>query len=103
MKKRFACTKCHFSSDNRNVLKGYCVTHTGVKAYKCYSTQGNLTQHINSIHTKENEYKCDICKKVYYRRRDYFDMLKEFMTKLNHLFVLYVIEHFLKEVISQDI
>ena len=72
MKKKFACTKCNYSTKHRTNIKSHCVTHIGVKAYKCdtcgkcFTLKGNLTKHIKSIHTKENEYKCDVFEKMYY-------------------------------------
>ena len=74
MKKKFACTKCDYSTDKRPDFKRHCVTHTGVKAYKCdtcgkcSSTKGNLTKHIKSVHTLEKEYKCNVCEKVSHHR-----------------------------------
>ena len=35
VKKKFACTKCNFSTDNRRDFKNHVVFHTGVKAHKC--------------------------------------------------------------------
>ena len=82
MKKKFSCTKCYFSTDDKTKFKRHSETHPGVKARKCdtcgkcYSTKSNLTQHIKSIHTKENEYKCDVCEKVYYRRSELLQHVK---------------------------
>ena len=88
MKKEFASTKCDYSTDNRKDFERHCVTHTGVKTYKCdtcgkfYSTKSSLSQHIRSIHTKENEYECDVCEKVYYRRSELLQYVKVILLKL---------------------
>ena len=38
--------------------------------------------HIKSIHTKENEYKCDVCGKVFFRRCNFLQYLKAVHDKI---------------------
>ena len=88
MKKKFACTKCHFLSQNRKDCKRHCETYTGVKAHKCnycgncFSTKANPTKHIKSVHTKENAYECDVCEKMFFRRSDLLQHVKAVHDKI---------------------
>ena len=91
MKKQFPCTKCNFSTDNGTNFKSHCVTHSAVKAYKCdtcgncFTLKGNLTKHINSVHSKENKNECDFCEKVYYRLSNLLQHVKAVHDKIKPL------------------
>ena len=73
MKKKWACTDCDYSTDFKRDQR-HLVTHSKVKAYKCdacgkgFTRNGDLTRHTKSVHTKESQHECEVCKKVFIQR-----------------------------------
>ena len=96
MKKKIACTECDYSTHYISHFKSHCVTHTGVKAHKCdicgncFTKNNSLTTNIKSVPTKESEYDCEVCEKMFTQLGNLFRHVKLFMVRLNRIFVLNV-------------
>ena len=75
------------------------MTYQCVECCKLFATNDNRKRHIKTIHTKEQNYVCDICDKPFGKMTTYKDQSKLFTIKKEIMFVISVINHSVKTLI----
>lgn len=66
------CPICGKEISYKNNLDRHMRIHSETKSYKCvfceksFRASDNLAKHVNSQHTKQNTYVCDLCARVFY-------------------------------------